>query len=158
MNKMSHLTFQKVPESLESRIQIAKNNKEELEPNCYGTAFFLLGVLPYDMVIFTNARNLNVRNALNRMEELACPKDNSIIVLSDDREICHVAFIEQANPLKGYHRLGPRCEVREIFQLSDIENYGSVTYRHRFYSVKESDNLLDWAKDIVEEYHPFWWG
>ncbi len=115
--------MQEVPQPLEVRIKMAENNYK-LEPNCFGTAFFLLGLLPYDLVIFTNNKNINVRKALCRMIESDEPKDNSIIISYDYKEnIHHAAFIEKVNPFKGYQRLGSEGKFEKINSIKDIKNY-----------------------------------
>lgn len=163
---MSYLQFREVPQSLDARIEFARKNKE-LEPDCYGTAFFLLGVLPYDMVIFTSGDF--VPEALKRMQLEKAPRDNSIIISSVNGVIEHASFIRTANPLFGYQREGAEGKLTQVNSLGDIERYVRSTHLilpgllkfelvNKTYSLKKEDHLDDWAKRIVENYHPGWWG
>lgn len=161
---MGSLKFREVPQPLSLRIEIAKNS-EGLEPNCYGTAFFLLGVMPYDMVIFTSNRKADIRKALSRMSVLEQPQDNSLVISfnkTDEPE--HASFIEKTNPLRGYQRKGSGGRFAEISQMSDIDAYFNrvlglrgQNFHHRFYTLKQDDDLSDWVKEIVGKYEYGWW-
>lgn len=158
---MSYLKMRKVPQPLELRIKRAERNHKR-EPNCYGTAFFLLGVLPYDLIIFTNNEDINVRKALCRMKESGEPKDNSILIsYNDEKEIYHAAFIKTANPFNGYQRRGSEGIFEEINSVSDIESYlkeiGIEEYINKYYTLNESDKLSDWSEEMTKRYIPGWW-
>lgn len=168
---MANLKFCEVPQPLEKRIEIVweKEDQIEFEPNCYGTAFFILGVLPYDMVIFTGKNY--IREAISRMEQLEHPINNSIIFSFIDQKLKHASFIKSVNPFQGYHRRGSEGEFEAFSKIQDIEDYlyssshsvlnilpsRKPVFSHKFYSLSPSDNLSDWAKKVVEAYHPGWY-
>jgi hypothetical protein len=165
---MGSLEFREVPQ-LEERIRLASGNHElELDPNCYGTAFFLFGVLPYEVVIFTHQGHRRIKEAVSRMHPLDSPQDNSLIISSDRfGNPLHAAFLEAASPFKGYHRMGSQGPFREFTKIQDIEEYliaccrhpldtGPHVYNHQFYALNKSDNLSDWAEERVGEYSPGW--
>jgi len=164
---MIHLQFAEIPQPFNKRIELARNNSR-FEPNCYGTAFFLLGVLPYDMVIYTG-KGL-IRSALNRMNVSSSPQIHSIMVSCDkDDGILHTSYIETAAPLTGYQRRGSEGEFTRVNSLSDVEDYlkslspesffggASVKYKHNYFTLREGDSLKDWAEKIVAQYHPDWY-
>lgn len=179
---MSYLEYREVPQPLEARIEIARSNNkyhdEYLDPNCFGTAFFLLGVLPYDMVILTNNNNKNIRDALGLMEESDKPKKNSLLASYHDGELLHTAFIRETKfwgAIRGYHRTGSCGPFKEIKNLKTVEEYltkvhlpylrlckrigqeqTKLKFSHRFFSLSDKD-LTPWAKNIVEMYDPYWW-
>ncbi len=165
---MGALEFRETVHPLAERIKIAANNQGYLEPNCFGTAFFLLGVLPYDMVIFTNKDNDNITKALRKMKSVRAPSDNSIMISSNQNGIQHTAYIETSEPLKGYHRLGSESGFAEFCSLEEVDKYldsisGSQMFRktewkNEFYILKKPRKLERWARDIVDQYHFGWDG
>ena len=161
---MDHLRFDKVPEPIEKRIDMSYKNQGYYIPNCHGTAMFLLGVLPYDIVVFTHDNEKNLRNVLSKMDESPSLIDNclmvSSIILSNQREeIVHSSFIMNANPLKGFHRRGARGLFEEFESLSIPIGYvqgcsfvNGDRIINRFYSVGDN-NLEDWAREIIGMYN-----
>ncbi len=161
---MTYLAWKEVPQSLQARITHAQLNTS-LEPNCFGTAFFLLGVLPYDLVIYTGKGN--VAKALKEMVLLDTPQNNCLAIASINKGIVHATYIESVLPFKGYQRKGAEGEFSHISSLTQIDEYiRSVpewsdkrqTLSHSFYTLKDNDRLDSWAKDIVAQYHLGWDG
>lgn len=165
---MSYLEFKPNIMSLEERIEFARQNTS-LEPNCYGTTFFLLGVLPYDRVIFSG--HGYIRRAISRMNQVDSLRNNSIMISSIGKFIQHATFIQQSNPLKGYHRKGSSdgfdtSDFSEVTEIEDAARYlrtirefahPDIQISNSFYTLKTDDNLSDWAKEMVEKYNPAWW-
>lgn len=151
----------KEPEPFAERLEQAKeaHAQDNYEPNCFGTAFHLLGVLPYDQVIFTNDDNRRVQAALKTMDEHSSPQDESILIARINEHIVHAAYIRQARPLRGYHRIGAGRPLYLIKRMNDIDDYvedvfGKKETRYLFYTQRES--LDPWAKEITAEYRPLW--
>ncbi len=167
---MSFLKWKSIP-PMKERITTALKPSGMADRNCYGTALFLLGVLPHDVLVFTNNSNENMRKALEQMECIPSPRDSSIMVSYDKcNEIRHASFIFFTKPLKGIHRLGgecayDKCPAVKFYSFDEIEDYlrsvqdeGEFTgpYAHRFFTAKEGD-LEEWARKMVERYSPGWW-
>ena len=163
---MAYLKFQEVPQPLHKRIEMVwdKEDSLEFEPNCYGTAFFLAGVLPYDMVIFNDPKKRYLRRAIERMHGSPLIQDNSIDVFHKPGGIVHMAYIETAYPLIGYHRRGAEGEFEKITNFLQVDEYlrnvfeKNINFREDFHCLSPSDNLSDWAKEVVEAYTPGWDG
>ena len=173
---MSYLDFRKVPEPLEKRIEIARENLK-LEPNCYGTAFFLFGILPYDMVVFTDKRHF-VQKGLNILNKIEEPQDNSLMVsLKNGKEIKHMTYIKTANPFNAYQRRGSSGNFEFVENMEQIYDYLKSAYishishkihwTHKYYSFTKlkkvnnqfhRKNINSWSKEIVNSYTPIWWG
>lgn len=161
---MGSLEFREIPQPLNLRIQLARNSRK-YDPNCYGTAFFLLGVLPYDLVIFTDKRKHRIKEAISKMFMSEYPRDNSLLISFDEiNEPHHAAFIERATPLRGYHREGSQGPFKEFSRIEDIEKYlkripqfENTDFKHKFYTLKTKDIFSDWARERVDEYTFGWW-
>jgi len=157
---MSYLNFPN--NELEKKIELASIDGSTLEPNCYGTAFFLLGVLPFDMVVHTSNNNQDIKDVLSQMEESGEPKDNSILSIhNSDDESVHMAFIKQANALLGYHRKGTMGEFSEFNDLKSVEDYVISTieinkFKIKYFTIGKTD-LTPWAKKIVKGYERYWY-
>lgn len=159
--------MREVPQPLDARIDFARTNKKS-EPNCYGTAFFLLGILPYDMVVFTNRKY--VWRALEFLEEKPGPTDNSLIISrTSEGNLRHASFIRDAATFQGFHREGSGGYFSEFKELADIETYlnaaESGVFRkknewkhsyHRLPSQPDEELVQNWVKDVVESYSPCW--
>jgi len=158
---MPYLEFQEVPQPLEKRIETAREGKNLwLDPNCYSTAFFLFGILPYEVVIFTSNSNERVKDALSKMTKSEKIQDKSLMISSNrEKEIIHASFILEASPLEGFHRTGARSSFRKFKSFEEVEDYLREFYEgiftHKFYSV-ENGVLEGWARKRVEEYSPGW--
>lgn len=160
---MGDLLFCPPPGKLETRICYALANTSHLEPNCFGTAFFLKGILPYDMVIFTNDSNKLVQEALEFMEPHNEPLDNSIIIsYGKNNEIFHGSYLKTAKPFFGFQRNGSQRRVSTINSIADIEEYlNNVSYegpfKHKFFT-ENGKSLEPWARKIVDGYSFYWYG
>lgn len=170
--RSSYLSWRSPPTTLEERIAIASRENLHLEPNCYGTAFFLLGALPYDMVIFTGKGN--VARALKQMRPISAPVDHSIIAMGEGNSIGHLAYVQHASSgkLLGYHREGACGPFKKFETLQECITYmesckpypsffskpKEPSYNFSYYALKEGDTLETWARDIVAQYHPGWDG
>ncbi|MBI3334597.1 hypothetical protein HYZ97_03865 [Candidatus Pacearchaeota archaeon] len=165
---MSYLKLRDIPQHLEQRIAEARKNKE-LEPNCYGTAFFLLGVLPYDMVVFTDRETIT--EALAGMDCSETPRDMSIMLSLRDTALMHASFIKQAVPLQGYQREGSSGEFREVHSMKEVRRYleslespfkcfsqKAIVYTSTWYTLKSEHALDAWARKQVARYTPGWDG
>ncbi|MEX2017122.1 MAG: hypothetical protein WD876_01475 [Candidatus Pacearchaeota archaeon] len=176
----NYLVWKRSDLAFGERVAFASGGKK-LDPNCQGTSFFLLGVLPYDVVVFNGGNgkedNLRTRNALKRMMHSIAPIDNSLLIsLSNSGTIMHASYILTTKPFFGYHRMGSGGPFEKITNISDIERYledvdgekkigedkdgrwvwghAGKPYRHEFYTLKPQDRLVNWAKGIVKEYRP----
>jgi hypothetical protein len=153
---MSFLKFREVPQPLQARVDICRENRKS---NCYGSAFFLLEVLPYDIDIQTGRGFIT--EALKRMTPCNC-QDRCLAITRQDNEIIHASFVEKANPFFGYQRRGTGCKFEEIGGFEDIEaylrtvrQYARCNFKHEFYCLSPEDKLLDWAKRMVALYGPW---
>ena len=63
---MAYLEWKEPNQSFLERLAMAEEGNK-FEPNCYSTAFFLLGIVPYDIVMYTPGR---IEKALSRMIKL----------------------------------------------------------------------------------------
>ena len=131
---------------------------------CFGTGFFLFGILSYDIFIPRNDNWQELRAALARMIISNHPLDYSIAVWFenssdlDTSEIFHTAFIERVNPLQGYHREGTFGPFSPFTDFSAVESYVRRAARSadkcisKYYTLNPSDNLRDWAERRVRNY------
>lgn len=166
---MTHLKFREIPGPLEKRVKIARANKFKLEPNCYGTAFFLLGVLPYDRVVFYNY----VGKIPEFMDQLDKPEDNSIIMpFKGNLNFGHAVYIEKGSSVEGYQRVGLFADFEIVKNMEDVQDYlDGITnfqffcknskWKYKYYGLPTSKikkkKLDKWARDVVSEYSPQWW-
>ena len=176
---MVSLEWKEPNPNFSERLAMAKEGNK-LDPNCYSTAFFLLGVIPYDVVMYTESDdNERLRRALSRMIHLKKPRDNSLIIsFGKSGRVYHASYLLTAEPFFGYQRVGKYCgPFMEFHKMDDIEEYLNDTipdefagwvngrgtwrpaeapYSHKFYTLNPKDNLRDWAKGIVREYRSGW--
>ncbi len=159
----NYLKWKKI-EPFQKRLSHASSNRKDLEPNCFGTAFYLMGILPYDQVIFTSDNDRRVRKALSLMDKHKTPVPNSIMISFDEKkELVHASYIKNIDPLLGYQREGNQGSLEEI---TDIENnvtkgylipvVGRGKYKHLFYTLNGT-SMQEWAKEITAEYSPLWY-
>lgn len=160
----NYLKWKKI-ETFEKRLAHSYNNRDYLEPNCYGTAFYLMGILPYDQVIFTDGNVKRIRRALALMEEHSEPVADSIMIsFNEKNKLSHASFILTINPILGYHREGSGCRLEKILDIEKdvVKSYlipivGMSSYTNKFFTVN-GNSLEDWAKEITAEYYPLWYG
>ena len=169
---MSHLQFREVPEPFERRIELAKSGEESYDANCHGTAFFLAGILPYDVVVFqAPGANKNVEDATKIMEEVKTPQDNSICINYDSNgEIMHSTFIQRANALGAWCRTGRRMapfipvnsmdyiqkELQHVFSDEIYRGEIDKFFPEKYFTFSR-EKLIPWAEKVVTEYYPHWW-
>lgn len=179
------LNMRPVPEPLEKRIDICLNGEDvSVDTNCYGTSLFLLGIIPYDVMIF-NGRNFLGR-VLDLMEEVSEPQDNSLIVSINRNSIHHIGYVETATPFVAYQRIGINGKFSRISSINGIDEYLSTLreskmvslaplfggsdsnkWIHRFYTLPElglikgffhDRKLKKLSGDIVNSYRSDWEG
>ncbi len=151
-------------QTFDERLAYASINRDYLEPMCFGTAFYLKGIIPYDQIIFTNENVKRVRKALALMNEHSEPVADSIMIsFNEKNELCHASYILSINPIVGFHREGNNGRLENIVDIEKdvVKGYlipivGPSNYKNKFFTTNEN-SLEEWAKEITAEYYPLWY-
>lgn len=159
---MKGISWQDVPPTIEERIAQCEKNSNYLEPNCFGTLFFLKGILPYDQDVYTDPDNRFIQRALKHMREIAKPEDDCIVFCESYLGIEHGFYIRTINPFLGYHRAGSCGDFETLENLEPVEKYlksisGLEFFRKKewsysYYKLDDPKKLESWAKDVVKSY------
>lgn len=154
-----------VPEPFEKRLLLAEKGEftwqeKMLYQNCFGTAFFLLGILPYDVLLYGNKNEEITRNALSLMEKIETPTEDSLIISLEEGFIRHASYVHAADPLVVSFRAGWQGPFVKEAGFDEIIKYmkefWEEPFTHEYYKINNKKILSSWAQDVVKNYTAFY--
>lgn len=157
---MPLLKYAKFNSSLQERVEVAHNS--ELTSHCYGTAFFLQGILPYDCNFDTSGGKTSfLPRIFGLLDKHNSPVDNSVMLSENsDGFIVHGTYVVNGDLLTGYQRKGCGGVFEEVSGMHDVEAYlrsiGVGNPIHKFLTLpgdrKKMTQIHKWAKDVTVAY------
>ena len=147
---MPFIKFRDVPEPFGKRLAIAETPENPwLEPNCYGTALFLMGILPHDVCIY----NKHVPKLLKLLDEVEELKDNSLVFSlrekEDEKYIEHLAYVRSVNPFEGFQRTGCCGSFEQIKSMQGIRAYLDVIFpKFSTWCPNVAKNPVKWVNGV----------